>query len=290
VDRIRAYASATTFRRALEERLNNLARQEATDVNRLRRQVAFDRLLARMFRRGEAAWVLKGGYAMELRFQKARTTRDLDFTVRPGALPESNTAVVLDQLQQAAAEDLRDFFEFLIGQPIMDLDAAPYGGARYPVQARMDGRVFAKFHVDVGIGDVLLEPAESVAGRDWLGFAGIPSPTIWIISKEQQLAEKLHAYTLPRPVAPNSRVRDLVDMVLLVQSGGLSEEKVLVAVHQTFTRRGTHALPGPVPPPPPDWSRAYAAFARECDLDEDPMAGFWDLAAFLEKTGLPAGA
>jgi hypothetical protein len=178
----------------------------------------------------------------------------------------------------------------LIGQPIMDLDAAPYGGARYPVQARMDGRVFAKFHVDVGIGDVLLEPAESVAGRDWLGFAGIPSPTIWIISKEQQLAEKLHAYTLPRPVAPNSRVRDLVDMVLLVQSGGLSEEKVLVAVHQTFTRRGTHALPGPVPPPPPDWSRAYAAFARECDLDEDPMAGFWDLAAFLEKTGLPAGA
>jgi hypothetical protein len=167
VGRIRAYASAATFRRALEERLNNLARREATDVNRLRRQVAFDRLLARMFRRGEAAWVLKGGYAMELRFQKARTTRDLDFTVRPGALPESNTAAVLDRLQQAAAEDLHDFFEFLIGQPSVDLEAAPYGGARYPVQARMGGRVFAKFHVDVGIGDVLLEPAESVAGRDW---------------------------------------------------------------------------------------------------------------------------
>jgi hypothetical protein len=29
------------------------------------------------------------------------------------------------------------------------------------------------------------------------------------ISKEQQFAEKLHAYTVPRPDAPNSRVKDL---------------------------------------------------------------------------------
>ena len=28
----------------------------------------------------------------------------------------------------------------------MDLDAAPYGGARYPVESRLDGRAFVKFH------------------------------------------------------------------------------------------------------------------------------------------------
>jgi hypothetical protein len=32
------------------------------------------------------------------------------------------------------------------------------------------------------------------------------------ISKQQQFAEKLHAYMARRPDAPNSRVKDLVDM------------------------------------------------------------------------------
>ena len=39
------YATATAFRQALESRLMNLARAEQVDVQRLRRQVAFDRLL-----------------------------------------------------------------------------------------------------------------------------------------------------------------------------------------------------------------------------------------------------
>lgn len=38
----------------------------------------------------------------------------------------------------------------------MDLAAARYGGARYPVEARMDPRIFSRFHLDAGIGDVLM--------------------------------------------------------------------------------------------------------------------------------------
>ena len=41
----------------------------------------------------------------------------------------------------------------------MDLDGAPYGGARYPVESIMGGRTFVKFHLDVGIGDVVLDSA-----------------------------------------------------------------------------------------------------------------------------------
>jgi hypothetical protein len=39
-----------------------------------------------------------------------------------------------------------------------------------------------------------------------------------IISQEQQFAEKVHAYTLPRKT-PNSRVKDLVDILLLIENG-----------------------------------------------------------------------
>lgn len=45
----RQYASAGAFRTALEARLHERARRDGVDLHRLRRQVAFDRLLARMF-------------------------------------------------------------------------------------------------------------------------------------------------------------------------------------------------------------------------------------------------
>jgi hypothetical protein len=65
-------------------------------------------------------------------------------------------------LQEEAATRLNDYFEFLVGEAREDLEGSPEGGSRYPVQAQMDGRDFARFHVDVGIGDEVLEPLDVV--------------------------------------------------------------------------------------------------------------------------------
>lgn len=64
----RTYTTAGAFRRALEERLKKMSVADQVDPNRLRRQVSFDRLLARLFQEEPPPWVLKGGYALELRF------------------------------------------------------------------------------------------------------------------------------------------------------------------------------------------------------------------------------
>jgi hypothetical protein len=56
-----------------------LAPETDVDLQRLRRQVTFDRFLARRFSKGPKAtypWVLKGGYATELRTRFARATKD----------------------------------------------------------------------------------------------------------------------------------------------------------------------------------------------------------------------
>ena len=90
----RKYASGTALRTALEERLKRVSREEGIDLQRLRRQVAFDRFLARLFRAPNNNWVLKGGYAMELRFQTARTTKDLDFTVRVAPAGRDDSTVI----------------------------------------------------------------------------------------------------------------------------------------------------------------------------------------------------
>lgn len=279
----RTYATAGAFRRALEERLKRASLTDQIDPNRLRRQVSFDRLLARLFREDPAPWVLKGGYALELRFKAARSTVDIDLTVQRVAASAGGdeNQVVWQMLQSAAAVALGDWFEFTIGPPVMDLTAAPYGGARYPVEARMDERIFARFHLDAGVGDVIMRPLETIVCRDWLGFAGIESSRVLMIAREQQLAEKIHAYTLPRN-APNSRVKDLVDLALLIRSGGLDKQRILDALRLTFERRGTHDLASLLPPPA-DWQIPFQALAEECGLPTDVAAVFAGVQEFLEE-------
>jgi hypothetical protein len=282
----RIYATAGAFRRALEERLKRVALTDQIDLIRLRRQVSFDRLLARLFREETAPWVLKGGYALELRFKAARSTVDVDLTlqrVTETTVAVGNTnQVAREMLQRAAGTSLGDWFEFVIGPPVMDLMAAPYGGARYPVQARMDERIFARFHLDAAIGDVVMQPVETFACRDWLGFAGIESPWVRMIAREQQFAEKLHAYTLPRSAA-NSRVKDLADMALLIGSGGLDKQRILDALALTFDRRRTHALPASLVPPPANWREPFRALAEECGLPTDVAAVFAGLSEYFEE-------
>jgi hypothetical protein len=82
----RKFKDATAFRSSLEERLKTASRKKGMDLQRLRRQLAFDRLLARLFSGKNPPWYLKGGYAMELRIHGARTTRDVDLgrSLEPG--------------------------------------------------------------------------------------------------------------------------------------------------------------------------------------------------------------
>lgn len=185
-------------------------------------------------------------------------------------------------LQSAAAIPLGDWFEYSIGPPVMDLAAAPYGGARYLVEARMDARIFARFHLDAGIGDVVMQPLETIECRDWLGFAGIERSWVQMIAREQQFAEKIHAYTLPRST-PNSRVKDLVDLALLIGAGGLDGHRILEALRLTFEKRGTHRLPSALAAPPVDWQPPFNALAEECGLPADVGVVFARVREFLEE-------
>jgi predicted nucleotidyltransferase component of viral defense system len=279
------YKTPEALRRALEDRLLVQVRREGGDIQRLRRQTAFDRLLCRLFRETNAPWLLKGGYAMELRIQAARTTRDIDLAIRqlPGGAKKWDESAIRNLLEDAAGFDLGDSFEFTIGEPSMDLDAAPYGGSRYPVEALMAGRRFASFHLDASAGDVLREPYETLEGRDWFGFAELPRAKVSAVSREEQFAEKLHAYTMPRQGRPNTRVKDLVDMVLLSVSGTMNAMRARESIAATFDRRATHPAPATLPPPPEAWREPFAELASQCGMDPEMATHFGQLAEFLAR-------
>src|SRR6188768_300567 len=100
-DEPRRYATPAAFRVALETRLKAISAEEGTDLQRLRRQVSFDRLLARFFAERNAPWLLKGGYAMELRLRTARTTKDIDISLPTEAAAELG-GKILARLQDSA--------------------------------------------------------------------------------------------------------------------------------------------------------------------------------------------
>ena len=110
------YQTPAALRRALEDRLLALVRREGGDIQRLRRQTAFDRLLCRLFHESSAPWLLKGGYAMELRIRAARTTRDIDLGIRqlPGGATQWDANAIRTLLERAASIDLQDAFEITI--------------------------------------------------------------------------------------------------------------------------------------------------------------------------------
>ncbi len=283
--------SARSFSQALAEKLRaQVKNQPGYDIVRIRRQVAFDRLLARLFVEEPSPWILKGGYAMELRSNRARATRDIDLSLPDGKFlglkDEEVLGIALQrEIQNQASKELGDFFHFIISEPILDLEAAPYGGARFHIEARLDERTFAKFHLDVGVGDAILKPLDVLQSHDWLAFAGIPASSYPTLSKEQQFAEKVHAYTLPRDEnRSNSRVKDLIDLLLLIQSNELDRSRLRAALEATFMRRETHSLPAEFPDPPLHWEKPFQHLAKEVGLDENLAAGVNIVRRFFHET------
>jgi hypothetical protein len=168
--------------------------------------------------------VLKGGYALELRLGgKARTTKDIDLD-----LPSPPVEHLLEELQEAAERDLGDFFVLRVGVP-KPMKGAPPGSLRFSVEARLAGRPFTSFALDVGQRDVLSGEAEWKDGQADLAFAGIERPRLPVYPLADHFAEKLHEYTRPRE--HRTRAKDLLDLA--------GPRSVLIAVSPTSLPRGS---------------------------------------------------
>jgi hypothetical protein len=134
-----------------------------------------------------------------------------------------------------------------------------------------------------------LTQPEWLQGHDRLAFAGIDAPRIAALPVPQQFAEKLHAYSLPYSEQfENSRVKDLADMVLYLETRSPDPVAVAQSVRMIFEIRNTHAIPALLPPPPQSWNAEYADIAARCDLRAaDLKVAYQMLPAYWASLGLP---
>ncbi len=285
------YRTAAAFKQALEERLR-LASGSGVDFARRRQLLVFDRFLARVALAFGDAVTLKGGLAVEVRLERARTTKDVD--LRLMGPPED----LLERLRIAVRPDLGDFMSFTLRpddrHPEIRNEAMPCEGLRFRAECALAGKVYGRpFGVDVAFGDPMLGEPDRIVLANVLAFAGVPPPTLRVYPVETHLAEKLHAYTMPR-ARPNSRVKDLPDLALMATAGPIRRRaphpvrpieasRLRAAIVQTFAFRGTHEVPDCLPGPPESWHEPYAAMAREDLLRWGTLVEAFEAArAFLD--------
>ena len=253
------YATPEAFKQALETRIRRRALERRQDINRLRQLLLFDRFLARVGRHFGERVVVKGGVVLELRLDRARTTRDVDLRITGDA------GTLLEELQATGRAEMGDdlTFEVIVAPANAAIDGPGviYEGRRFRAQAELAGKVYgAPFGVDVAFGDPLFGTPDVIDGPDFLAFVGLPATRVRVYPRESHVAEKLHAYTLPRS-SENSRVKDLPDLALLGQTGSFRAEELRIAIDRTFAFRGTHEVPKRVPAPPESWATPYERMA-----------------------------
>jgi hypothetical protein len=132
--------------------------------------------------------------------------------------------------------------------------------------------LFETFPLDVGMSSVPVDEHDTLMS-DLLAFAEIDPIEIPGIPLERHLGEKLDAYTRRyRGDQPSSRVKDLIDIVLIRELKPFDLQRLRTEIVRIFDIRHAH-VPTVVSPPPRVWTQPYRSLTAEVGLDPDLAEG-----------------
>lgn len=249
------YRSAQAFGAALTARLKATAGSRYS-VSQLRRQFAYDRLLARLFTAADQQWILKGGVSMLARLSIARHSADVDLL----AGNDSPTAA-LSALRVAGSRDLGDFFTFTFEEPRSIVQGVQ--GVRVPTEARLGPRLFERFGVDLVTGATITGQPETAAPIVPVRIPGLIQPDYRLYPLADSLADKVMAITERHHDRPSTRFRDLVDIVLIAHDQPVTAASLTAALTSEHLRRNNPAQPRLDAPDQTLWRAGYARTARD---------------------------
>lgn len=226
---------------SVHARLLNRARAERRPFNELLQYYAMERFLYRLSESAHAErFVLKG--ALMLQFwggPLTRSTKDIDLLGRGSSEPGDLVEVVRECLCVELEDDGLTFDADSVSGDAIRL-AANYDGVRLRFSGRL-GNARISLQVDVGFGDIITPGAEEVAYPTLLDF---PAPRLLGYTPETAIAEKLQALVVLDMA--NTRLKDFLDIWILISGREFAGEGVAQAIAATFARRQTE-IPATTP-------------------------------------------
>ena len=226
---------------SVRARLLNVAKATGTDFNLVLVRFALERLLFRLSTSAHSdRFVLKGALLFTLWYDLPhRATRDADL-LGFGPSDTGSMASVFRDIASVAADDGIVFDPASVRVGVIRKDAG-YGGVRVTLNGKLaNARCVAQ--VDVGFGDAVT-PGPTDAVYPVL-LDDLPAPRLRTYPDYTVGAEKLHAIVVLGMV--NSRLKDYLDLVVIMEREALDEPTLALAIAATFQRRGT-ALPNAPP-------------------------------------------
>ena len=258
---------------SVRARLLNVAKAQGVDFNQVLVRFALERILYRLSQSEHAGrFLLKGALLFTLWYDMPhRATRDADLlgfgasdlesvaqTFRDIASIVADDGIVFDPASVAAAEIRKD---------------AGYAGARVLISSEL-AKARCKTQIDIGFGDAVT-PGPVDATYPVL-LDDLPAPHLRTYPVYTVVAEKLHAIALLGMT--NSRLKDYLDLSVLLERETLDIDLLAQAVKATFERRGM-AVPTDLPVGltdefANDSSRQalWQAFLKKNELAPEPLA------------------
>lgn len=221
-----------------------------------RLRLAYERLLERMDAVSPLLWVVRGGRAIDLRFDgRARPTVDLDVCLAD--IAPAHMTELRQLLSEVCQTDLGDGWTIMLTRLQRSLvRGVGLVGFKAWLAACYGARPFEELSVDVSA-----KACTPTIRPEVLSVPGMLADArlrVAVVRPEVQIAEKVHAITWPYGAAmPRARSYDLVDAVALVLAGEPDPARLRTAAEETFRDRGTHSLPGTLAAAPAEWATAF---------------------------------
>jgi hypothetical protein len=268
---------------ALNQRITALAKAEGVPPQRIRNRLGFQRILARLSQSPD--WVLKGGFSLEVRLGlRARATKDLD--VLHLGEPLTDADILEDILSEALERDLADGFTFRARPPkqIRAQDAEP-SSWRVGIDVLYFGSQFGSITIDVVSSAATISvDTEPLTIEPILIGDAFEMPALDL---ERHAAEKYHAYArIYAHDRPSSRVKDLVDLVVMDENHNLDDADLGDAIIRVFRERDQADPPEMLPEPPHDWERTFPAMAEEIGASITDVREAWQVANAMYQRAL----
>ncbi|HAT1905693.1 TPA: nucleotidyl transferase AbiEii/AbiGii toxin family protein [Legionella pneumophila] len=257
---------------SVRSRLKNIAMKEGSDFNAILTRYGLERLLYRI---GESEYsnqfLLKGALLFNLWYDMPhRPTKDIDLL----GFGDNDLAYIKQTFSKICSISADDGINFLSESVTVDTikKDGGYTGARVELFGEL-AKAKIKIQIDIGYGDAVT-PGPIDAYYPVL-LNDLPAPKIRTYPIYTVIAEKLHAIALLGMA--NSRLKDYLDLYVLLSNEQLDNQVLAKAIQATFTRRGM-AIPEELPigltdefANDPSRESMWKAFLRKNELEPKPL-------------------
>ncbi|MFP5336966.1 MAG: nucleotidyl transferase AbiEii/AbiGii toxin family protein [Gammaproteobacteria bacterium] len=218
---------------SVRARLLNVAKAQGADYNQVLVRFALERILYRLSQSAHAdRFLLKGALLFTLWYDMPhRATRDADL-LGFGASDLDSVAETFRDIARVQVEDGIVFNPDSVTVAEIRKDAG-YAGARVLIDAEI-AKARIKAQIDIGFGDAVTPGPEESTYPVLLD--DLPAPRLHTYPVYTVVAEKLHAIALLGMT--NSRLKDYLDLWVLLDRESLDDGILARAISATFNRRG----------------------------------------------------